>query len=129
MDILCAAIVVILFAVLLHVLGIVRRTKEVVAIGQQASATLRSHDLSDLQKEQRMRQNSLQLFRLLSILVAGTGIALGAPLAGIWLFQHAGLFSLEGVLAAFLRWDFMIGATVLGIVAYLASVRWLHRPS
>lgn len=121
-----AALAVIVFAVLLHVLGIVARTKTVVAIGRQATATMRDTSLSDRAKEEQMQRSSLQLFRLLALLVFGTLMAIAAPLGLVWLAGLAGLLSLDAVLEIFLRWDFILGSTILGVATYAASVKWLR---
>jgi len=129
MNVFGATLMVIMFAVLLHVLGLVQRTKEVVAIGQAASRTLRDASLSDSEKEHRMQQNSLALFRLLAVLILGTFFALAIPLAVIWVLQLAGILSVKGVLQMLARWDFIVGATFLGILVYVAAVKWLTRSS
>jgi len=129
MNVVGAALVVVLFAVLLHIIGLVARTREVLSIGHRAAATMRDTALTDAHKERLMQQNSLRLFRLLAELLLGTAIALLGPLALIWLAQLAGWVTVEGVLAMFLRWDFIAGATVLGIAAYITSAKWLNRNS
>ena len=129
MDLLGAALVIVLFAILLHLVRLVPKTKEVILIGQQAIATLRNETLSDYEKERKMQQNSLRLFRLLIVLLAGSLFALLLPLALIWLSEFAGIFSVEGVLDMFLRWDFILGGSILGIATYIVSVKWLNRSS
>lgn len=129
MNILGATLIVIVFAVLLHLLGLVQRTREVLTIGREASNTLRDTTISDSEKERRMQQSSLRMFRLLALLIIGTAVALTAPLALLWTMQFAGLLSVENVLQMFVRWDFIVGASILGIAAYIASVRWLNRNS
>jgi hypothetical protein len=128
-DALSALMVVIIFAVLLHVFGLVDRASEVLSIGRRAAATLRDPTLSDADKERQMQQSSLKLFRLLAVLVIGSAAALLTPLALIWLADFVGLLSFGSVLDMFLRWDFIIGGTIIGIASYVASVRWLKRSS
>ena len=128
-DAIGAVVVVIVVAILLDVFGLVKRTGEVVSIGRLAATTLRDTKLSDAEKERQMQRNSLQLFRLLGVLIIGSAAALLAPLALIWLADFVGLLSFSGVLDMFLRWDFIIAGTILGVAAYVASVRWLKRSS
>ena len=129
MNVFGATLMVVLFAILLHVLGLVQKTKQVVAIGQAASSALRDTLLSDAEKERLMQQSSIRLFRLLAVLILRTIVALAAPLALIWLMQFAGILSVKGVLQMLARWDFIIAATILGILVYIASVKWLSRNS
>ena len=129
MDLLGAMLVIVLFALLLHVVRLVPKTKEVMSIGQDAIATLRDEALSDDEKERRMQRDSLRLLWLLLVLVAGSLFALLTPLALIRLSEFAGLFSVEGVLDMFMRWDFILGGSLLGIATYIVSVKWLNRSS
>ena len=121
MNVFGATVMVILFAILLHVLGLVQTTKQVVAISQAASSTLRNTLLSDAEKERLMQQSSIQLFRLLAVLILRTAVALVAPLAGI--------LTVEGVLRMLARWDFIIAASILGILVYVALDKWQSRNS
>lgn len=129
MDLLGAVLLIVLFAILLHTVRLIPRTREVISIGQQAIATLRNETLSDDDKERKMRQASLRLLWLLLVLVAGSVVALLVPLALIKLSEFAGLFTVAGVLAMFLRWDFILGGTILGIASYAVSVKWFDRSS
>ena len=129
MNVFGATVMVILFAILLHVLGLVQTTKQVVAISQAASSTLRNTLLSDAEKERLMQQSSIQLFRLLAVLILRTAVALVAPLAVIWLLQLAGILTVEGVLRMLARWDFIIAASILGILVYVALDKWQSRNS
>ena len=129
MDLLGALLVIVLFTFLLHVVRLVPKTREVISIGQRAMATLRDEALSDDEKERRMQKDSLRLLWLLLVLVAGSIVALLVPLALIWLSEFAGLFSVAGVLDMFMRWDFILGGTALGIATYIVSVKWLKRRS
>ncbi len=129
MDLIGAMLVVVLFAILLNVVRLVPKTREVISIGQQALATLRDTTLSDDEKERRMQQSSLRLIALLFVLTAGTLVALLVPIALIWLSEFAGLFTVDGVLGMFLRWDFILGGSILGIAAYFVSVKWFKRNS
>lgn len=129
MDLVGAILVVGIFAILVHVVGLVNTTKEVFAVGRQASSTLRDSTLTDDDKERLTQQSSLKLFRLLAVLVVGIVISLSLPLAIIWLLQLANLFSLAGVMDMLLRWDFIIGVTFLGAAIYMAVSKWRKRSS
>ena len=129
MSILGALFMVILFAVLLEVLGVVDRAREVVATSQTAMSALRNPDLSDDEKERTMQQSSVTMFKLLFFLVVGTAAAILIPLAVVWVAEQAGLVTVGAVLDLFLRWDFLIGSSLLGIAVYLAVAKWLRRNS
>ncbi len=129
LDFVGAVLVVGLFAILIHVIGLVGTTKEVLTVGRQAAATLRDTTLTDEEKERRTQQNSLRLFRLLTVLVFGIAIALFLPLALIWLMQLVSLVSLGGVMDMLLRWDFIIGVTVLSFFIYISVIKWRRRNS
>ena len=129
MDLIGALLVILLFAFLLHLVRLVSKTKKVLSIGQQAIATLRNNALSDDEKERKMQQDSLRLLRLLFVLTSRGLVAILLPLVLIWLFSLVGLFSFEGVLSMFMRWDFILGSTALGIATYVGSVKWLNRNS
>lgn len=129
MDFLGAVLVIVLFVILLNVVRLVPRTREVLSIGQQAVDTLRDSTLTDDEKEHAMRQSSLRLVRLLLILAGGTLVAILLPLVLIWLLELAGIFTVAGVLDMFLRWDFIIGGSVVGIATYIVSVKWFRQDS
>lgn len=129
MDILGALLVIVVFAFLLHVVRLVPKTREVISIGQQAISTLQNAALSDDEKERSMQRDSLRLLRLLFVLISRSLVALLLPLALIWLSDLAGLFSFEGVLSLFMRWDFVLGSTALGVATYAVAVKWLNRIS
>lgn len=129
MDLLGATIVVILFALLLNVVGVIPKSRDVVSISRRALQTIGNKALSDADKERLMQEATLQMLRLLVALLAGTAVALLLPLAIIWALQPLGLFTISGVLEAFTRWDFIVGGSILGIATYFLAVRWSKRNS
>lgn len=129
MDLLGASLCVIVFALLLHLVRLVDRTRDVLAIGRESAATMRDATLSDEEKEKAVQRGALRLFGLLFVLLLGSAACLLLPLALIWLLEFAGLFSLRGVLGMLARWDFLLGGTILGIVSYLAAAKWLKTSS
>jgi len=50
-------------------------------------------------------------------------IALVAPMAVIWLLDVIGFMSFDGVSSMLVRWDFMLGATVLGVGLFVVLIR------
>lgn len=123
MSLLLAALVVVAFALTLEGLDLPDRAREVGARTRESLEVLRDASLEDRAKEAALRRNSLRLFRLLGLLAGGSLLALGLPLAGVWLLELAGVASLQAVLSTLERPDFLAGATAVGIAAYLAIRR------
>ena len=120
---------VVSFALLLHWVRLVERTRDVLAVSREATRVLQNTSLTDRAKEEATRRGAVQLFRLLFILIAGTLVCLLAPLAVIWILNSAGLMSLEGVLATLARWDFLLAGSLLGVATYVAAAKWRSRNS
>lgn len=123
MNLLGATLVVVLFAVLIQLFRFVERTRDVLAISRESVETMRSESLTEREKESLIQKNSLQLFRLLGLLLLGSAVALCLPLALVWISEFAGLFSYQGVVDMLLRWDFIIAALFIGVAAYYAMAR------
>jgi len=119
MNLLGATLVVILFAVLVHVVRLVRWTTEVVAESRESAAVLKNPGLDDEEKEKALQKHAIRLCVLFLLLVLGSAVALLAPVGLIWLMDAAGLISLDGVLDMLQRWDFLAAATVIGSGIYL----------
>jgi hypothetical protein len=115
--------VVIMFVVLIYLLRLVRQAQEVLAISRDSMGVLRDASLDDEAKERFFQTSAIRLFRLLVLMLVGTAIALLAPIGVIWLLDLAGIVSLDAVLAILVRWDFIVAATVVGIVAYVLLER------
>lgn len=118
MNLIAAIFVVAMFVVLVYVLGIVERAREVVAISRESAGVMASKTLGDDDKEAAIQKNTLRLLSLLIRLTVGFAIALVAPIGVVWLVGLSGVVSVETVLAILVRWDFMAAATVFGIAAY-----------
>lgn len=119
-----AVFCVVSFALLLHWVRLVERTRDVLAVSREASSVLHNATLTDRDKERAVQRGAVQLFRLLLVLLAGTAVCLFAPLAVIWLLSEAGFMSLDGVLATLARWDFLLAGSVLGVLTYVAVSKW-----
>jgi hypothetical protein len=128
-DLLGAILVVVVFAWLIYVFGLVQTAKRALAIGRCAAQTLANNELSDAEKEKIMQSSSLSLFGLLGMLLLSTSGALLIPIGFIWFAQMASLVTLDGVIGWLSRWDFVAGASVVGIIIYVALVRWSKKHS
>ena len=128
MEIVGAVLVVIVFAALLHVFRTVEFTKQVTQIAHGSVETIRSSELNDRQKESIVQKNTVQLLRLLGILVVTSIAALVLPLVLVWLLALAGLWSYDAVQAMLLSWEFIIAAAFIGVAAYYAIARLSPAP-
>jgi len=119
MNLLGASLVVVLFALLVHVLRLVPRAKEAIVVSRASVDVMRDSALDDDVKEKALQKGAVRLLYLSFVLLTGSTVALAAPLGVIWLLDLLGLLSLETVTATLLRWDFILFATVVGVAAYI----------
>lgn len=118
-----AACVVVSFAAILEGLRLPWYARQVGDRARESLAVLRDAELDDREKERRMQRQSLRLFGLLAILVGGSVLAIGVPLGLVWGLEQMGVGSFGATLDVLERWDFLVGATVLGGGAYWALSR------
>ena len=109
---------------LAHFVGLIPKTAEVLARTRESIAVLKDPQLDDDSKERHMQQNAIVLFKLLGLLLLGSAVALLTPFAIIWLADITGLLSLDSSIDMLLRWDFLLGATVIGFAAYYGLRRF-----
>lgn len=119
MNVVLAVFVVVGFAVTIERLRLPTRAREVSQHSTECLRVLRDESLSDADKEAALQERSRQLFRLLGILAGGSVLALGLPLAVVWLFGQMGVGSYGGTLGVLQRLDFLAATTVVGLLAYL----------
>lgn len=127
MNFLGAVTVIIGFASLIYFFDLVGRTKQAIAISREALETIGDSGMTDLQKERFLQSSSLRLFKLLGQLVVGSVCALFIPLGVVWAGQLGGLVALDAVIEILFRWDFIVGASVVGVVVYFALDKWSQR--
>lgn len=119
MSFLLAALVVVAFALAIERLALPERARETGRRARQSLDVLRDPSLDDRQKEEALQEQARRLFGLLGILAGGSVLALGLPLAAVWLLELGGVASLEAVLGVLQRLDFLVGTAVAGVLAYL----------
>lgn len=127
MNLALSMVVVVGFAATLEILDLPSHARDVGDRSLDCLSIMRNEDLSDLEKEQALQEETKQLFRLLGILGGGSILALGGPLAGVWLLDQIGLGDFPTVLAILQRLDFLAGTMVAGILAYVLITKL--RPS
>lgn len=118
--------VVAVFAVAIERLDLPDRAREVTRRSGECLAVLRDPATTDDAKETALRGHAVRLFGLFGWLAGGSALALGLPLAGVWMLDRAGLASWPGVLAVLQRLDFLAGTAVVGLLGFLV-VRRLRR--
>lgn len=117
-----AIALVIGFVVLLQLLGITKKSHNVVRIALHSMRIIGSSRLSDEQKESKLQKNSKRLFGLFFILAFGGAIALLIPLAILWIGDRLGLISLDAVLATTISPAFLIISSIIAIaILYLKT--------
>lgn len=79
--------------------------------------------LDDDAKERAVRAASLRLFGAFGSIALRSALTLSAPLAVIWLGDMAGIAEAVATTDFLLRWDVIIGATVIGFAAWALARR------
>lgn len=119
MNLLLATTVVVAFAVLIERFNLMERAREVGSRALGSLEVLRDPELDDVAKEKVLRRQAVRLFGLVGILGGGSLLALGLPLLAVWLLDLGGVASLESVLAVLSSIEFLIGATIIGVMTFL----------
>jgi hypothetical protein len=125
MNVFLALFVVVAFAAILEYLNLPSHARAVGRRSQHSLSVLRDASLEDREKEEALRRESGRLFRLLGLLVGGSVVALGLPLAAVWLLEQVGVGSFWGTLGFLERLDFLAGVTFVGGLGYLLA-RYLY---
>ena len=117
-----AIILVVGFVVLIQILGIAKKSHNVIRIALHSMKIIGSSRLSDEQKESKLQKNSQRLFGLFLILAFGGAIAIAIPLAILWIGDRLGWLSLSAVLDTSISPAFLIFSSIVAIaVFYLQS--------
>jgi hypothetical protein len=101
------------FVAVAHGLGMVRRAKRVFARSRQAMGDMFDPQLSEEEKEKRLRSHAVGLLGLFAALVGISVLALGAPVLVLVGADRLGWLSLEDSIALTLEWPFLVGVTVV----------------
>jgi hypothetical protein len=117
-----AALIIAGFSWLLVRLGLLERAYRVNGIVRQSAATAGDRSLTDLQKEQALRQNSLALFGLFTRITFGLMLALGLPILLVRLLAFTRIWSFEAVIATSVSWPFLLAgfATFIAVLSLQA---------
>ena len=124
MSVVGASFIVVGFAVLAHFIGLSRWTGQVMKRVKDSMAVLRNSQLDDHAKEKALQHSTVRLFKLLSLLLVGSAVAVLAPVAVVWLFDAIGLISFDAVLDMLQRLDFLLAAMLISFAAFFALRRF-----
>lgn len=111
---------ILVFVAVLRVLDAAGAGSRAVRTARAAAATLRDRSLTDDEKERAARTAAVGLFRsFLAIALIGAA-ALAAPAVLIWAGSAAGFYSMDALVAVATGWPFLLGSTLVAVVAWFA---------
>ena len=118
-----AALIVAGFSWLLVRLHLVEQAGRINAVVRDSAATMADRSLSDRDKEQALRRNSIALFGQFARITLGLALALGAPIALVWLLGLTALWSFDDAIAASLSWPFLVAGLILFVAVMIVGRR------
>ncbi len=121
-DFLGALFVIATFIFFIIAFNLAEKTYEVIALSKQSLTVLTNTTLDDQIKETTMRWHAKSLGQLFLKITGSLMIALGLPLAIIWLLNLYGYLSFHAVIKATLSWQCIL----LGIIGTLTAY-WMQR--
>jgi hypothetical protein len=124
MNFALALFVVMGFAAVIEWLDLPDRAREVGRRSSRSLEVVRNGSMSDREKEEALQQQTGELFWLLGLLVGGSALALGGPLAVVWGFGKMEIGSFSGTIDVLERLDFLVGVTVAGGLGYVLYRRF-----
>ena len=111
------------FLVAFVTVGIVRVARDAIETAGAAVNSMQDPSLDDLLREKAVQKASLQLFAALGKLIVKSGIAMLAGALPLILAESLGIVSSDEVMSFLLRWDVIIGLSMLMIVGWLLVLR------
>lgn len=113
-----------IFVLLLKVLRAAEVGAEAIQVARSAVATMSAADLSDDEKETRVRRAAGRMFRNFLVITLIGVVALALPAFIIWAGSTMGLYTIEEVTAVATGWPFLLAATVGSVLIWMALERW-----
>lgn len=108
---------------LLMLLRIQVPIRQITSGSREALQVMRDPELDDREKEKRVQALSLRTFRASFLILGQLALALGLPYLLVLGLSETGAWSLEAVVDRSLRWDLIVGATVLALVLVAGRAR------
>ncbi len=111
------------FIAVLRVLKAQEVATRILSTAQDSILVIADRDLTDEEKEARIRRSSARMFGSF-FAIAGIGIAAtGAAALVVWAGAAAGLYTVDEAVALAVSWPFLIGCSVAAVVLWLALDR------
>jgi len=108
-----AVFVCVAFVALADRLGIADQPVKVAAASRRALQTFTDPTLHDDAKERSMRADARALGRLFLVITASALVAIGLPIAAVWLLDAAGVVAFAAVLDALVSWPVLTAGVVM----------------
>ncbi len=112
-----AVFLVVGFVIVIWLLGLVERSRQVMATARRSLGVIRDSSLSDDAKEVALRKDAIQLFGLFFILATGGAAAVFLPMGLVWLGDLVGWISLDSVFQVALSPVFLIVSGIFAVAA------------
>lgn len=116
-----AAILVAGFVSFIQLLGLVKKSNEVILLARRSLEIIRSSMQSNDEKEKALQRNSLKLFGLFLFIALGGAVAVLLPIGLLWLCDYIGWLSLSAVLDTALSPAFIIMSSLLMVFAFIRN--------
>ncbi len=108
------------FVILLRLFAVAEKSSQVVSTAHRSYHTIRNKDLSDEEKEKALQENAKKFFILFISIAMGGGAAILAPLGILWTADRYGLLCLDGIFEVLVSPLFLIIASVLAVLVFIA---------
>ncbi len=106
------------FVALVRLFGLVKKCGNVVDLARSSLAVLNNPSLGDDVKERTLQGHATRLFSLFLTLTLGAALALALPAGLIWILDVLEVVSLRAVIEVTLSWQFLLGSTLFGVLAW-----------
>ena len=113
-----AIFLVVGFVALVRMFGLIKKCGDVFDLVKSSLAVLRNPALDDDAKESALQSYATRLFSLFLFLTLGAALALGLPAGMIWILDVLHVVSLRAVIEVALSWQFLLGSTLFGVLAW-----------
>ncbi len=123
MSLVALALGLLAFVAILHAFRAPQVASRIVSTAQDSIGVMADADLSEEEKERRIRAASLRLFGAF-FTIAGIGLAaLAAPAVILWVGARLGLYDLEGAISVATGWPFLATSTLAAIAIWVLLAR------
>jgi hypothetical protein len=97
---------------------LMKKCGDVFDLVKSSLAVFRNPALDDDAKESALQSYARQLFALFLFLTLGAALALALPAGVIWILDVLQVVSLRAVIEVTLSWQFLLGSTLFGVLAW-----------